>query len=133
VSGEARGGGKAAAQRAQAYRLIDIARLDTVVGLMTDRLSAAAHGTGWADWNRTPSARSSTKPSRTLLAWLQLLALDGRLARAEPATLRTDLFDIPAKLTHHARRRELKFDPAWPASHNAVTAWDRVQALPDPG
>jgi hypothetical protein len=68
-----------------------------------------------------------------LLARLQLLALDGRLARAEPATLRTDLFDIPAKLTHHARRRELKFDPAWPASHNTVTAWDRVQALPDPG
>jgi len=68
-----------------------------------------------------------------LLAWLQLLALDGQLARSEPATLRTDLFDIPAKLTYHARRRELKFDPAWPASHNAVTAGDRVQALPDPG
>ncbi|MFI5749355.1 transposase [Streptomyces sp. NPDC051644] len=68
-----------------------------------------------------------------LLARLQLLAPDGRLARTEPATLRTDLFDILAKLTHHARRRELKFDPAWPASHNAVTAWDRVQALPEPG
>jgi hypothetical protein len=68
-----------------------------------------------------------------LIAWLQLLALEGRLARAEPATLRADLFDIPAKLTDHARRRELKLDPAWLASHNAVKAWDRVQALPDPG
>jgi hypothetical protein len=68
-----------------------------------------------------------------LLAWLQLLALDGRLARAEPATIRADLFDTPAKLTDHSRRRELKFDPAWPASHAAVNAWDRVQALPDPG
>lgn len=68
-----------------------------------------------------------------LLAWLQLLALDGRLARAEPATVRTDLFDIPAKLTDHARRRELKFAPAWAASHNAVKAWDRVQALAGPG
>ena len=68
-----------------------------------------------------------------LLAWLQLLALDGRLARAEPATLRADLLDIPAHLTDHARRRELKLDPAWPASHAAVKAWDRVQALPDPG
>jgi hypothetical protein len=68
-----------------------------------------------------------------LLAWLQLLALDGRLARAEPATIRTELFDVPAKLTDHARHRELKFDPAWPAGHAAVRAWDRVQALPDPG
>jgi hypothetical protein len=68
-----------------------------------------------------------------LLAWLQLLALDGKLTRAEPATVRTDLLDVPAKLTEHARRRELKFDPAWPASHAAVAAWDRVQALPDPG
>jgi Transposase DDE domain group 1 len=68
-----------------------------------------------------------------LLSWLQLLALDGRLTKAEPATVRTDLFDIPAKLTDHARRRELKFDPAWPASHAAVGAWDRVQALPEPG
>lgn len=68
-----------------------------------------------------------------LLAWLQLLALDGKLARAEPATIRTELFDVPAKLTEHARRRELKLDPAWPASHAAVQAWDRVQTLPDPG
>lgn len=68
-----------------------------------------------------------------LLAWLQLLALDGRLAKGEPTTVRTELFDVPAKLTEHARRRELKFDPAWPASHAAVGAWERVQALPDPG
>ncbi|MET9915212.1 transposase [Streptomyces sp. NPDC006476] len=68
-----------------------------------------------------------------LLSWLQLLALDGKLARAEPATVRSELFDVPAKLTDHARRRELKFDPAWPASHAAAGAWDRVQALPDPG
>ena len=68
-----------------------------------------------------------------LLSWLQLLALDGKLARAEPATVRTELFDIPAKLADHARHRELKFDPAWPAAHQAVAALDRVQALPDPG
>lgn len=68
-----------------------------------------------------------------LLAWLRLLALDGRLARAEPATIRAELLDIPAKLTDHARHRELKLDPAWPASHRVVAAWERVQALPDPG
>ena len=68
-----------------------------------------------------------------LLAWLQLLALDGRLARAEPAAVRTALLDVPAKLAEHARRRELKLDPAWPASQPVVAAWDRIQALPDPG
>ena len=68
-----------------------------------------------------------------LISWLRLLALDGKPARAEPATLRSELFDIPAKLADHARGRELKFDPAWPAAHRAVAAWDRVQALPDTG
>jgi hypothetical protein len=67
-----------------------------------------------------------------LLSWLQLLALDGPLARAEPATVRTDLLDVPARLTEHARRRELKLDPAWPATGPVVTAWNRIQALPDP-
>jgi hypothetical protein len=68
-----------------------------------------------------------------LLSWLQLLALDGRLALAEPATVRTELFDVPAKLNEHARRREFKFDPDWPAAHQAVAAWHRIQTLPDPG
>lgn len=68
-----------------------------------------------------------------LLSWLQMLALDGRHTKAEPATIRAELLDVPARLTEHARRRELKFDPAWPAGHAAVAAWDRVQALPAPG
>jgi hypothetical protein len=66
-----------------------------------------------------------------LLSWLRLLALDGRLAKAEPATVRSELLDIPAKLTDHARHRELKLDPDWPAAHRVVAAWNRVQALPD--
>ncbi|MEU1601553.1 transposase [Streptomyces sp. NPDC005708] len=68
-----------------------------------------------------------------LLSWLQLLALDGRFARGEPATVRSELLDVPAKLTEHARRRELEFDREWAAAHRAVAAWDRIQALPDPG
>ncbi|GGJ63838.1 IS1380 family transposase [Streptomyces brasiliensis] len=67
-----------------------------------------------------------------LLSWLQLLALDGKLARAEPATIRTELLDVPAKLTEHARRRELKFDPSWPASHAAMGVWNSIQTLPSP-
>ncbi len=66
-----------------------------------------------------------------LARWFQLLAVNGKLARAEPATLRTRLLD-PAKLADHARRRELKLGPAWPASTDIVNAWDAVQALPNP-
>jgi hypothetical protein len=43
-----------------------------------------------------------------LLSWLRLLALDERLARTEPATIRTDLPGVPACLAGHARCRELK-------------------------
>jgi len=68
-----------------------------------------------------------------LLSWLQLLILDGKLTRAEPATIRNELFDVPAKLTAHARRRKLNFAPDWPAARQAVAAWNRIQALPDPG
>ena len=67
-----------------------------------------------------------------LARWFQLLAVNGKLARAEPATLRTRLLDVPAKLADHARRRELKLGPAWPASTDIVNAWDAVQALPNP-
>ncbi|MGW3242184.1 hypothetical protein [Streptomyces sp. NPDC001070] len=31
-----------------------------------------------------------------LLSWLQLIALKGKLTRAEPATVRTELLDVPA-------------------------------------
>lgn len=68
-----------------------------------------------------------------LLSWLQLLALDSPLARAEPAAVRAGLLDVPAKLTEHARRRELKLDPTWPAAQPVVSAWDRIQSLPGPG
>jgi hypothetical protein len=56
----------------------------------------------------------------TLLAWLRLLALDGRLARAEPKTLRPH----PAR-----RRRFLKIAAAWSWATDIVTAWNRISAL----
>lgn len=68
-----------------------------------------------------------------LARWFQLLATEGKLARAEPAALRTRLLDVPAKLAGHARRRELKHDPAWPASTDIVDTRDAVQALRGPG
>ena len=49
-----------------------------------------------------------------LLSWLQLLALDGELARAEPKTLRYRVFHTAARLVRGGRRRRLKIAASWP-------------------
>jgi len=41
-----------------------------------------------------------------LLSWLRLLALDGKLAKAEPKTLRYRLFHAAARLVHGGRRKD---------------------------
>jgi len=66
----------------------------------------------------------------TLIAWLQLLALDGDLARAEPKTLRYRLLHAAARLVRGGRRRHLKIAATWPWTHAFVTAWARITALP---
>jgi Transposase DDE domain group 1 len=66
----------------------------------------------------------------TLIAWLQLIALDGGLARAEPKTLRYRLLHAAARLTRGGRRRHLKIAAAWPWAEAFVTAWTRIAALP---
>jgi Transposase DDE domain group 1 len=65
----------------------------------------------------------------TLLAWLRLLALDGRLARAEPKTLRYCILHAAGRLARSGRRRLLKIAAAWPWTPAIVTAWNRVSAL----
>ena len=49
-----------------------------------------------------------------LLAWARLLALDGHLATAEPATLRYRVLHVAARLVRGQRRRHLKIPPSWP-------------------
>jgi Transposase DDE domain group 1 len=66
----------------------------------------------------------------TLIAWLQLIALDGDLAAAEPRTLRYRLFHAAARLARGGRRRHLKIAATWPWADDLVTAWKRVTALP---
>lgn len=66
----------------------------------------------------------------TLIAWLQLIALDGDLARAEPKTLRYRLLHTAARLTRGGRRRHLKIAATWPWAAALVTAWTRITALP---
>jgi hypothetical protein len=67
-----------------------------------------------------------------LLSWLRLLALDGKLAKAEPKTLRYRLFHTAARLVRGGRRKTLKIAAAWPWASAITTAWKRIQALPHP-
>jgi hypothetical protein len=66
----------------------------------------------------------------TLIAWLQLIALDGDLARAEPKTLRYRIFHAAARLTRGARRRRLKIAATWPWAGAITTAWEHLSAIP---
>ena len=65
----------------------------------------------------------------TLLAWLRLLALDGRLASAQPKTLRYCILHAAARLARGGRRCRLKIDSSWPWAADIVTAWNQISAL----
>jgi hypothetical protein len=67
-----------------------------------------------------------------LLSWLCHLALDGKLARAEPKTLRYRLFHAAARLVRGGRRKTLKIAATWPWATAIITAWQRINALPYP-
>ena len=67
-----------------------------------------------------------------LLSWLRHLALDGKLAKAEPKTLRYRVFHTAARLVRGGRRKTLKIAASWPWADAIVTAWQRIQALPHP-
>ena len=67
-----------------------------------------------------------------LLSWLRLLALDGKLAKAEPKTLRYRLLHAAARLVRGGRRKTLKIATGWPWAIAIATAWKRIQTLPHP-
>jgi hypothetical protein len=66
----------------------------------------------------------------TLLAWLRLLTRHGRLARAEPKTLRERVLRAAARLTRGGRQRRLAIQATWPWAAHIVTACNRITALP---
>jgi hypothetical protein len=68
-----------------------------------------------------------------LLAWMQLLALDGEHAVAEPKRLRLHLFTIAGRLVRTARKTILDLDATWPWARDILRSLHRLQALPAPG
>jgi len=67
-----------------------------------------------------------------LLAWTQLLTLDGDLAKAEPKTLRYRLLHTAARITRGQRRRHLRIPENWPWVAQLGAAFTRALAIPAP-
>jgi hypothetical protein len=67
-----------------------------------------------------------------LVAWLQLVALDGDLAKAEPKLLRFRMLHVPARLTRGGRRRRLRLPASWPWADQIVEAFRRIMIIPAP-
>ncbi|MEU2615988.1 IS1380 family transposase [Micromonospora sp. NPDC007271] len=68
-----------------------------------------------------------------LIAWLQIHALDGDLARAEPKRLRYRILHTSARLIRGQRRRWLRIPATWPWATQITTAFTRIAAIPAPG
>ena len=64
-----------------------------------------------------------------LIAWLRLLALPAALKACEPKALRYRFLTVPARLTHRARRRHVRFPRTWPWAHEIVAAFTAIRAL----
>ncbi|WP_329427030.1 IS1380 family transposase [Streptosporangium sp. NBC_01495] len=67
-----------------------------------------------------------------LIAWTQLLALEGPARRWEPKRLRLRLFAIAGRLVRGGRRLRLRIATRWPWATQLITAVIRLQALPAP-
>jgi hypothetical protein len=67
-----------------------------------------------------------------LLAWTQMLLLDGELARAEPKRLRYRLLHVAARITRSSRCTRLRIAAGWPWAAELVAAFTRLAALPRP-
>ncbi|WP_433222138.1 IS1380 family transposase [Microtetraspora malaysiensis] len=67
-----------------------------------------------------------------LLAWMQMLALEGQARCYEPKRLRLRLFAVAARLVRGGRRLRLRIAASWPWASQLVAAIIRLQALPAP-
>ncbi|MDH6129200.1 hypothetical protein P3T39_006189 [Kitasatospora sp. GP82] len=108
-------------QRARAEDRIRAAR-DT--GLRNLPLHQAAQNQVWLE---------IVQLALDLLAWMPMLALAGPARRWEPKRMRLRLFSAAAQLVTSGRRRYLRLARHWPWTDVIIGAFERLQALPDPG
>jgi len=70
--------------------------------------------------------------AQDLIAWTQILCLEGELAICEPKTLRYRLLHTAGRLAFHARRAVLRLQANWPWAAQLANAFSRLRALPLP-
>ena len=68
--------------------------------------------------------------AQDLTCWAQTLLLDGDLKVAEPKTLRYRLWQVAARVVHHARRLIVRLQRTWPWTAELAAAFTRLRALP---
>ncbi|MFG3421073.1 transposase [Micromonospora sp. NPDC048063] len=68
-----------------------------------------------------------------LIAWLQLIGLDGDLAKAEPKRLRYRILHTAGRLVRGQRRRWLRTPATWPWTEQITAAFNRIAANSAPG
>lgn len=61
--------------------------------------------------------------------WFQLLCLAGRLAKAEPKTLRWQLWHMPARVVRRARRTIVRVVDGWPEAGQLRRAYGRIALI----
>ncbi|MHB8671211.1 MAG: IS1380 family transposase [Acidimicrobiales bacterium] len=64
-----------------------------------------------------------------LVRWFQLLCLTGPLAKAEPKTLRWQLWHTPARVVRRARQNVVRILEHWPACDELLSAYRRVALI----
>jgi hypothetical protein len=64
-----------------------------------------------------------------LLAWTQMLALDGQARRWEPKRLRLRIFACAGRIVRGSRRLRLRLAASWPWAGQITAAIGRLQAL----
>lgn len=64
-----------------------------------------------------------------LVRWFQLLCLAGRLAKAEPKTLRWQLWHTPGRVVRRARRTIVRILDDWPEANQLHRAYRRLALI----
>lgn len=104
-------------------RVEDRIRTGKDTGLRNFPLSAFAANACWLELALTAA---------DLISWAQALCLTGKLAQAEPATVRYQILHVAARLTRTARSWRLRLDRDWPWAAALENAFHRLRAAPWP-
>ena len=102
-------------------RVEDRIRCAKDTGLRNLPFSGFANNAAWVELVLT---------AQDLIAWVQVLCLDGKLARAEPKRLRYTLLHTAGRLTRTARQSFLRLQNNWPWAEELTAAFARLEALP---